>query len=195
MSKFTKTGTWKSETTGRTNTGSTIRGKISAPIPIQDDDEFPIRSPGTGIATPLGSRTSDGLEKVMRGSAISGRESGLTQGENGMGMGMGMGSYVEPTRRIGSSPQASGRPSYNTYRRPETISAMRSPSPIGGATSRSVTSKPQRKKSTLRGVFGKLFGKKRKDVPLGTRQGAEALQSEQHHRSVSGIVLRYVTVV
>ncbi|PQE03355.1 hypothetical protein CJF30_00005499 [Rutstroemia sp. NJR-2017a BBW] len=184
MSKFTKTGTWKPETTGRTNTGSTIRGKISAPIPIQDDDEFPIRSPGTGIATPLGSRTSDGLEKVMRGSAISGRESGLTQGENGMGMGMGMGmgSYVEPTRRIGSSPQASGRPSYNTYRRPETISAMRSPSPIG-ATSRSVTSKPQRKKSTLRGVFGKIFGKKRKDVPLGTRQGAEALQSEQHHRS------------
>jgi hypothetical protein len=192
MSKFTKTGTWKSETTGRTNTGSTIRGKISAPIPIQDDDEFPIRSPGTGIATPLGSRTSDGLEKVMRGSAISGRESGLTQVDNGMGMGMG--SYVEPTRRIGSSPQASGRPSYNTYRRPETISAMRSPSPIG-ATSRSVTSRPQRKKSTLKGVLGKLFGKKRKDMPLATRQGAEALQSEQHHRSVSGIVLRYVTVV
>ncbi|KAM3066007.1 hypothetical protein ACMFMG_009774 [Clarireedia jacksonii] len=178
MSKFTKTGTWKSETTGRTNTGSTIRGKISAPIPIQDDDEFPIRSPGTGIATPLGSRTSDGLEKAMRGSAISGRESGLAQVENGMGMG----SYVEPTRRIGSSPQASGRPSYNTYRRPETISAIRSPSPIGASTG-SITSKPQRKKSTLKGVFGKLFGKKRKDAPLRTIQGVEAQQSEQHHLS------------
>ncbi|KAL1851365.1 hypothetical protein VTK73DRAFT_9430 [Phialemonium thermophilum] len=44
---------WKSSSSaGRPKTGlqSTIRGRISSPIPIVDD-EFPIRNPGTGLAT------------------------------------------------------------------------------------------------------------------------------------------------
>lgn len=188
MSKFAKAGTWKSEASGRTNTGSTIRGKISAPIPIQDDDEFPIRSPGTGIATPLGSLNSDGIEKVMRGSAISGRDSALAHGD------IGMDSYIEPPRRIGSSPLPSDRPSYNPpSRRTEDYSIPRSSSPVG-RPSGSIVSKPGRKKSTLKGVFGKLFGKKRKDA-LNKRQGVDALQSEQHHRSVGRGILCYVAIV
>lgn len=187
MSRFSKTGTWKSETSGRTNASSTIRGRISAPIPIQDDDdEFPIRSPGTSIATPLESLNSDGIEKVMRGSAISGRDSALAHGN------IGMGSYIEPPRRIGTSPLPSGRPSYNPpSRRTEDYSIPRSASPVG-RPSGPILSKPARKKSTLKGVFGKIFGMKRKDVP-NKKQGVDALQSEQHHRSVSRghVALRY----
>ncbi|TGO07328.1 hypothetical protein BTUL_0291g00020 [Botrytis tulipae] len=176
MSKFTKAGTWKTETSGRTNTGSTIRGKISAPIPIQDDDEFPIRSPGTGIATPLGSLNSDGIDKVMRGSAISGRDSALAHGD------IGTGSYVEPPRRMGTTPLPSDRPSYNApSRRTEDYSVPRSSSPVG-RPSDSILSKPARKKSTFKGVFGKIFGKKKKDAS-NKKQSVGALQSEQHHRS------------
>ena len=177
------------EATGRTNTGSTIRGKISAPIPIQDDDEFPIRSPGTGIATPLGSLNSDGIEKVMRGSAISGRDSALAHGD------IGTGSYIEPPRRMGTTPLPSDRPSYNAHsRRTEDYSVPRSSSPVS-RPSESTLSKPARKKSTFKGVFGKIFGKKKKDAATNKKQSVGALQSEQHHRSVSSSMLRYVTLV
>ncbi|KAB8299292.1 hypothetical protein EYC80_001369 [Monilinia laxa] len=175
MSEISKAGTWKSEVSGRTNTGPTVRGRISAPIPIRDDDEFPIRSPGTGIATPLGSLNSDGIEKVMRGSAISGH-SALAHGD------IGMGSYIEPSRRIGTTPIPSNRPSYNAPSRlTEDYSVHRSSSPVGRPLE-SIISKPARKKSTFKGVLGKIFGKKRRDAP-NKRQGIDALQSEQHHRS------------
>ncbi|RAL58090.1 hypothetical protein DID88_009807 [Monilinia fructigena] len=122
MSKISKAGTWKPEASGRTNTGPTVH--------LQE----------LVIATPLGSLNSDGIEKVMRGSAISGH-SALAHGdiENG------------------------------------------SSSPVGRPLE-SITSKPARKKSTFKGVLGKIFGKKRKDAP-NRRQGIDALQSEQHHRS------------
>lgn len=189
MSKTSKAGTRKSDGSGRTNTGSTIRGKISAPIPIQDDEEFPIRSPGTGIATTLGSSTSDGIEKAMRGSAISGRGGALAHAD------IGMGSYIEPPRRIGATPIPSDRPSYNPpSHRTEDISITHSLSPVGRPSGGSTPPKPARKKSTFKGVMGKIFGKKRKDVP-SKRQGVDALQSEQHHRSVSRDILRYVTSV
>ncbi|KAG4027254.1 hypothetical protein MFRU_031g00040 [Monilinia fructicola] len=175
MSKIPKAGTWKSEASGRTNTGSTVRGRISAPIPIRDDDEFPIRSPGTGIATPLGSLHSDGIEKVMRGSAISGH-SALAHGD------IGMGSYIEPSRRTGSTPIPSNRPSYNAPSRlTEDFSVHGCSSPVGRA-SESIISKPARKQSTFKGVLSKIFGKKRKDASH-KRQVIDALQSEQHHRS------------
>lgn len=51
-------GLWKSASSaGRPKPGqqSSIRGRISGPIPIPnpgDDDEFPIRTPGSGIAIP-----------------------------------------------------------------------------------------------------------------------------------------------
>lgn len=51
-------GIWKSTSSaGRPKPGhqSSIRGRISGPIPIPspgDDDEFPIRTPGSGIAIP-----------------------------------------------------------------------------------------------------------------------------------------------
>jgi len=51
-------GLWKSTSSaGRPKPGqqSSIRGRISGPIPIPgpgDDDEFPIRTPGSGIAIP-----------------------------------------------------------------------------------------------------------------------------------------------
>ncbi|ESZ95431.1 hypothetical protein SBOR_4172 [Sclerotinia borealis F-4128] len=176
MSKLPKAGTWKLEASGRTNTASTIRGKISAPILIQDDDEFPIRSPGTGIATPLESLNADGIDKVMRGSTISGRDSALAHGD------IGIGSYIEPPRQMGTSPLPSDRSSQNPpTRRTENYSVPRSLSPVG-RPSGSILSKPARKKSTFKGVFGKIFGKKRKDAP-NKKQGVDPLQSEQHHRS------------
>lgn len=158
------------ESPNRTNTGSTIRGKISAPIPIPDDDEFPIRTPGTGIATPLG---AEGPEKQLRTSAIPRRNSSIHPAE-----GVAVADFVEPA--VARSIQNSARPSYESP-----IHQTRKPSPLrnsaGSAVpSKSSNGKPQRKKSTFRSVFGKLFGKKKPN-----RQSAETTREHRQHRSVS----------
>ncbi|QSZ29958.1 hypothetical protein DSL72_004476 [Monilinia vaccinii-corymbosi] len=169
MSKLSKPGTWKSDVSGQTNAASNIRGRISAPIPIQDDDEFPIRSPGAGIATPFGSPNSDGIEKGMRGSVIS-AHGALAHGDS---------TYVESSGRIGTTPIPSDRPSYHAPSRP--TEDHRSSSPAA-RPSASVLSKPARKKSTFKDVLGKIFGKKRRDAQE-KRQAVDALQSEHHHLS------------
>ena len=137
MSKF-RGGKRRTDGPSRANTGSSIRGRIGPPIPIPDDDEFPIRSPGTGIATPL---ATDGNERKfpLRSSTTAERDSAAQQAS---------------TLRYSQISAPSG----------------------------SSIEKPQRKKSSLKSVFGRLFGKKRK--PSNASNGQNGSPARQH-RSVS----------
>src|SRR6187402_3399384 len=74
----------------RQNTATSIRGKtISHPIPFPDDDEFPIRTPGTGIAMPLGSDAESQLRM---------RESVAAQLENTSHQtGIAVSDFLDPT--------------------------------------------------------------------------------------------------
>lgn len=71
-------GLWKSSSSaGRPKPGqhqSSIRGRISGPIPIPnagDDDEFPIRSPGSGIAIPASKDDEFRIRKPGSGIATT----------------------------------------------------------------------------------------------------------------------------
>ena len=172
MSKFRGAGKWKADGPSRTNTGSSIRGKISAPI-IADDEEFPIREPGTGIATPLGKDSMEG-QFPQRTSTGSGQ--------------------ILPPNRIGSngiehSSRASPPPSQPAYEPPPPPTTQ--PSGLRNSMMSSSPSandgKPQRKKSSLGSVFRKLFGgKKRKESSSSstTAQSSGGFRAGQH-RSVS----------
>ncbi|KAH8602787.1 hypothetical protein B0O99DRAFT_679773 [Bisporella sp. PMI_857] len=145
----------------RTNTGS-IRGvKISAPIPFPDD-EFPIREPGTGIATPLG---DDGHEKQLQLSNARPDSDALPAQTTSV--------YSEETAEgTEATPiaQSSREPPEPVTQVVPAIQPSSSPSSAG---------KPQRKKSTLGGVFRKLFGKKPKNnVPAGSGTRAEQHRSD-----------------
>ena len=172
MSKFRGTGKWRIDGPVRTNTGSSIRGKISAPI-IADDDEFPIRLPGTGIATPLG---KDSMEKQLqlRSSA-------------------GSGQILQPDRiasnGIGDAPRASPSPPHPSHEPPPP--PINQPSVLRTSTASTPSGtndgKPQRKKSSLGSVFRKIFGgKRRKDSSSSSTaaQGPGGFRAGQH-RSVS----------
>ncbi|TVY80651.1 hypothetical protein LSUE1_G006509 [Lachnellula suecica] len=153
---------------GRTNTGTSIRGKIGPPIPMPDDDEFPIRTPGAGIATPLGDGIAEPLG--LRGSTAT--------------------DYL--THKIGTPPRDSPEPIHDAsvpaqssieepFRRAAQPSPLRTS--MGTAPSKISSSKPQRKKSSLRSVLGKLFGKKRKSGSTTSNekeQRASGLRAEQH---------------
>lgn len=70
-------GLWKqTSNAGRPRAGqqSSIRGRISGPIPIAnagDDDEFPIRTPGSGIAIPAHDDENFEFPIRKRGSGIA----------------------------------------------------------------------------------------------------------------------------
>lgn len=173
MSKFRSPRNSKSPK--RANTAGSIRGTISGPIPIQDD-EFPMRSPGTGIATPLG---TEGIDKQLQAQL---RGSGVPRPDSG--------NLLDRSVRADSEipeeqPSNISQPSYDSVQ-------QRGPSPQSTIPQRSVTSvpaafsegKPQRKKSNLRSVFNKLF-KSKKTKGAGA-QGASEVRAGQH-RSVSDI--------
>lgn len=172
MSKFRGAAKWKTDGPVRTNTGSSIRGKISAPI-IPDDDEFPIREPGTGIATSLG---EDSMERQfpLRASAGSGQALQLDRIAPNV---------IENSPRVSPPPpQPSYDPPLPPTIQPSAIRTSMASNPPG-----SNDGKPQRKKSSLGSVFRKLFGgKKRKDrsTSSAAAQGPGGFKADQH-RSVS----------
>jgi hypothetical protein len=178
MSKFRGAGKWRNEGPVRTNTGSSIRGRIGPPIPIPDDDEFPIRSPGTGIATPLG---NEALERQfrLRASTASEHDHALQQTDDAVV------APLEPAGQAPSPPTQTTQVSQEAgVRRTNQPSALRNSQT--SVPSGSSAGKPQRKKSSLRSVFGRLFGKKRKDSNSSStrEQGAGGMRAGQH-RSVS----------
>lgn len=146
-----------------------IRGRISGPYPIPTpmDDEFPMRNPGTGIATPVGAEFKDSETEAVLPSVeqhqqhrpapappgppdISSPRPDVAQAlqEN------------STTRPLGSAPTARHPPL--SYRMNGSNANRYSVVSAGTAQSRGSKDRPQRKKSTLRGAFGKLFNRRRK---------------------------------
>jgi len=177
MSKFRSPGKWKPDGITRTNTGGSIRGKIGPPIPIPDDDEFPIRTPGTGIATPLGTGS---VEKTpgLRGSTATDRSIQQT--------GIGAGDFADRTQSASIPAQSSTEEPLRRTTQPSALRISTASIPSGASVE-----KPQRKKSSLRSVFGRLFGKKRKGGSTSSNekdQSPNGLRADQH-RSVSALCL------
>ena len=174
MRKFKGAGR-KPATPSRSNTTSSIRGKISAPIPIFiADDEFPIRTPGIGIAMPL---EREGLEREPRAAPNPLQLETVKQEEADIS------APVEELSRVAPSAPSSTAPSHeNPALQVRQVSPLRE-SGLSNPPGSSI-GKPQRKKSTLRSVFGRLFGKKQKNDSSANRLH-EASPRAGQHRSVS----------
>jgi hypothetical protein len=191
MSKF-RGGRWRSDGPARTNTGSSIRGetsfewlrcrfitnwkigKISAPIPIQDDDEFPIRTPGAGIAMPLG---SEAIESRLRASIAAELDNTALQTVMPINNTMDPKAPVQST--LGPAEQFREVPIRRTNQ-PSTQRDSGASMPSGSSIG-----KPQRKKSSFRSALGRLFGKKSKNGGASPpEQGVSGMRAGQH-RSVS----------
>ncbi|KAG9238379.1 hypothetical protein BJ875DRAFT_57876 [Amylocarpus encephaloides] len=170
MSKFRGSGKWKSDGPSRMNTGSSIRGRIGPPIPISDDDDFPIREPGAGIAIPLG---ADGQELRVPMRASTGADLESIKERHAVIVG----TSVEPpgfeSTTVPAQPPHGGSSSHTT---PPSASRDSMSTP-----SKSIMATPQRKKSSLRSVLGRLFGKKHKS---DSTSGAGAPSS--HHKARAG---------
>ncbi|EFQ26320.1 hypothetical protein CGRA01v4_05432 [Colletotrichum graminicola] len=160
----------------RSQTGQSIRGKISGPIPIPSpsDDEFPMRNPGTGIATTLAAAADMKEQQLLppqaeprAGSIVSVAQPEVTPAPR-------TDSVVAPARSArsrsasppasathGNSPQSQRRTNISSNLRYSAVSAS------SGQTGES-RDRPQRKKSTLRGALGKLFGRKKKTGSQGS---------------------------
>lgn len=174
-----RVGLFKSTSSaGRPRAGhANVRGKtISAPIPIPnpaDDDEFPMRRPGTGLATPLG---NEGMSKMlvpperastMDPQTIAGQPPETVTEERSETPVL----QADPVLAsdISDSP-AQGRTNSNTLR----YSMMSN----GTDTDRSRTA-PQRKRSTLRSTLGRLFGRRKSPSSLGTQRKSSSGSAEQ----------------
>ncbi|RBR18378.1 uncharacterized protein FIESC28_06151 [Fusarium coffeatum] len=134
---------------------SAIRGRISGPVPISTslDDEFPIRNPGTNIATPVQNEFQESQPEPTP-SRSDFRSPTLPE-----------------TRRNGPhSFREEPRLSIHA-RQPGTPSRLQKAEPSSNARHSFVSSdrtqnkdkeRPQRKQSTLRGALGKLFNRKKR---------------------------------
>ncbi|ETS88001.1 hypothetical protein PFICI_01829 [Pestalotiopsis fici W106-1] len=179
-----RVGLFKSTSSaGRPRAGhSNVRGKvISAPIPIPnpaDDDEFPMRRPGTGLATPLG---NEGLSKLLVPP-----ERASTLDPQSMSSGQLPSEVVVPEERLETPLQADpvfasdtsdspaqGRTNSNTLR----YSVISN----NTDTDQSRTA-PQRKRSTLRTTLGRLFGRRKSPSSLGTQRKSSSGSAEQQQR-------------
>ncbi|KAK1985369.1 hypothetical protein LZ30DRAFT_584302 [Colletotrichum cereale] len=176
----------------RSLTGQSIRGKISGPIPIPSpsDDEFPMRNPGTGIATPLAA--ADMKEQQLfppqaeprAGSIVSVAQPEVTPAPR-------TDSVVAPARSAGSrstSPPPSGThgTSPQSQRRTNVSSNLRySAVSVSSEQTGESRDRPQRKKSTLRGALGKLFGRKKKTGSQGSTdsQRISTYNASNQHKS------------
>ncbi|KAE8452164.1 hypothetical protein EG329_001631 [Mollisiaceae sp. DMI_Dod_QoI] len=162
MSKFRRTGT-----------GQSIRGKtISHPIPFPDDDEFPIRTPGSGIAMPLGTDAENQIRI---------RESVAAQLENtSYQTGIAVSDFIDPVAAAQSGSISSQPPPEAQVRRTNQSGQLRNST--ASKTSESSMGRPQRKKSTMRAVFGRLFGRRRKGSGSSSpkEQGPRDLRADQH---------------
>ncbi|OBS18103.1 hypothetical protein FPOA_09831 [Fusarium poae] len=130
---------------------SAIRGRISGPVPISTslDDEFPIRNPGTNIATPV----QDEFQESQPQPTPSRSDFRSP-------------TFPEPRQNGPNSFREEPRSSIHA-RHPGTTSRLQKAEPSNRhsfvSTDRSQTKeRPQRKQSTLRGALGKLFNRRKK---------------------------------
>ncbi|KAL2072565.1 hypothetical protein VTL71DRAFT_11908 [Oculimacula yallundae] len=186
MSKYRGAGKWRAEGPARSNTGTSIRGKtISQPIPFPDDDEFPIRTPGSGIALPLG---TEGIERQRVSTANS--EIDVASHQTGIAVSdytTGTSTPLMPTEPPPPLPEVQVMRNIPAHR-PNQPSGLRN-SMISVPDTAS-TDRPQRKKSSLRSVFGKLFGKKKKgSSPSSSKRASKAsdVRAGQHRSDPSAL--------
>ncbi|EPE27710.1 hypothetical protein GLAREA_04501 [Glarea lozoyensis ATCC 20868] len=174
MSKFRASGKWNGDAPSR-ETGS-IRGKtISNPIPIEDED-FPIRTPGTGIAVPIGSKGEEQIR--LRSSNSPDLESIMERPALPVGA---PADHLESTS-VAAKPLEEKPARRTSPPRAPRMSTTSVPSKINMEA-------PQRKKSSLRTVFGKLFGKKRKSVASTTTAPSQdgGDRADQHRSDPSAL--------
>ncbi|KAI0429235.1 hypothetical protein F5Y09DRAFT_263701 [Xylaria sp. FL1042] len=159
---------------GRTRPGrppprSNIRGKISGPIPIPDD-EFPIRNPRS--STDIGPEEfPEQLDPVTQ------RDSGAASTNSAFNA-----TREEKTNSLAQSgPSQASTTSNPTRRRTNRSSALRY-SNLSDATD---TASPSRKKSTFRVAFGRLFGKRNRKRGSRSHSDSEAqiIPTHDHHHS------------
>lgn len=163
----------------RASPAVSVRGKvISHPIPIPgpDDDEFPIRTPGSGIALPLDAAE---IERLMV-SAAAASERGITSYQTGIAI-----------SDFGGPPQPPPPPPTARDAPPDTATATASSAPrdsVSSVTKAGSLGPPARHRSSVRCVLGRMFGRRRKNStrPGRDERGAShgAVRAE-HHRSVS----------
>ncbi|KAK2004704.1 hypothetical protein LX36DRAFT_563960 [Colletotrichum falcatum] len=182
--------------------GQSIRGKISGPIPIPTptDDEFPIRNPGTGIATPLAAadmkeqqllspqaehRAGSVVSVTQPEAAPAPRADSVAAPARSVGS---RSTSPPPTATQGNSPQSQRRTNVSSNLRYSAVSA--SSEQTGESRDR-----PQRKKSTLRGALGKLFGRKKKTESQGSTgsQRISTYNASNQHKSQDISALSRVT--
>lgn len=166
------------------NTGASIRGKaISNPIPL-DDDEFPIRTPGAGIATPLGNESAERQQLLQRAAAaIAARPDSHVRSERNTGSIRNNEITSKET-----SPVTPREPTENAPHTPvPAVEPRQVKVPVSlGSTPLASSGVPERKKSGLRSVFGRLFGKKRKSSSPSSPSIPERSNLRLgQHRSVS----------
>lgn len=188
-----------------------IRGKISGPIPIPsplEEEEFPIRKPGTGIAspTPLDENEAEEhrqqqLQPPPAGTSIA---SGVTSSQAEVPLASIPEPPSSPPPAPPSGPSPTSAAGGSTVTAPESSPSQRSPkrhrtnpsSTLRYSTVSNVSmdspahqnGRPERKKSTLRGALSKLFGRKKKEGSQGsvsTTERMSALGGASQHRSVS----------
>ncbi|KAI1357038.1 hypothetical protein F5Y01DRAFT_10190 [Xylaria sp. FL0043] len=154
---------------GRPPPRSNIRGKISGPIPIPDD-EFPIRNPRS--STDIGpEEVPEPLEPVAeRDSRAASTNSAFNA------------TREEKTSSLAQSgPSQASTTSNPTRRRTNRSSALRY-SNLSDATD---MASPSRKKSTFRVAIGRLFGKRNRKRGSRSHSDSEAqiIPTHDHHHS------------
>ncbi|KAF4338339.1 hypothetical protein FBEOM_7746 [Fusarium beomiforme] len=158
---------------------SNIRGRISGPVPISTslDDEFPIRNPGTNIATPVqGEFKESTTEPTLSRSDFRSP------------------TLPEPRRNGPYAFREEPRSSLHA-RQPGTTSRLHKAEPSNNirhsfvSADTRIKERPQRKQSTLRGALGKLFSRKKKpngnDSPNNTdsETGSTSMRLGPYRRS------------
>ncbi|KAK3341557.1 hypothetical protein B0T25DRAFT_466391 [Lasiosphaeria hispida] len=190
---------------GRAKPGhKSIRGTISAPIPIPSvldddefpirnpgsakamttiDDEFPMRNPGTGIATAVPPTEPDSEPDA----APEAPTNPPPAPPSGSGVSIGRSASRTPPQTVSpqrASPQRVSPPRTSPFRARTSPSVARSINPPlstirystisdapSGQTNQSKDT-PTRKKSTLRSALGRLFGRKKKNSTSSQESGA-----------------------
>jgi hypothetical protein len=146
-----------------------IRGRISAPIPIvdsTDDDEFPMRQPGAGIAmspNPADVPTTATVDNESGRSETHQRSQSTPMAARERKTASSAFTDSDTSSRVASQ----SRPSTMIQNSPGRLtnpSSMLRHSVISEAPSSQVDSAkggPKRKKSVFRGALGRLFGRKK----------------------------------
>lgn len=177
--------------------GPTVRGRISNPIPLSqpmDDDEFPIRQPGTGIAAAPGGEQKEDIDETKPAQQTMKEEDedfpSRPAATEAPPQEPEQNTVVLPNEAT-SEPRSTPVQQRPSEHRTTPSNALRQ-SMISSDTARTKSSKGQheKKKSGLRGALGKLFGRKKKTdsvVVVSERSAAQSGQANQH-QSVSAPV-------